>query len=114
MKTRQRKCSVSSAVGARVLRAPAVPRFLAVTLQTRTFHQVVQVAVVGAEVQEGVPQLGGGEGLHPARALGRGKVERQVVHVELERGGVRRRHPPLALRRQVVPGSCKKIVVNTS
>ena len=69
----------------------------------------MEVAVVGAEIQERVPQLGGGEGLHFARAFNRGKVEGQVVDVELQRGGVRRCYSLLALRRQVVPGSCKSL-----
>ena len=51
---------VDLAVSGRVLGANAVAGRLAVIgrlVQFGTFHQVVNVAVVGAHVQQGVPQL---------------------------------------------------------
>ncbi len=52
--------SIDFTVGRRVLRTDSITGRLAVvclSVQLGTFHQVVQIAVVGAIVQHGVPKL---------------------------------------------------------
>ena len=48
---------IAVAVGASVLGAHAILRLLANRRQAGTLYEIVQVAVVGAHVQHGVPNL---------------------------------------------------------